>query len=58
VVGRKGEPALDRQKAGLLRRSGYPLASLTFPAEAPLSQYLQFIHYVVFALAWLRGMIS
>ena len=56
LVGRKGEPAVDRQKAGLLRRSGYPLASLTFPAEAPLSQYLQFIHYVVFALAWLRGM--
>jgi len=56
LAGRKGEPAVDRQKAGLLRRSGYPLASLTFSAEAPLSQYLQFIHYVVFGLGWLRGM--
>ena len=56
LAGRKGEPAVDRQKVGLLRRSGYPLASLTLSAEAPLSEYLQFIHYVVFALAWLREM--
>jgi hypothetical protein len=56
LAGRKGEPAVDRMKAGMLRRSGYPLASLTFPAEAPLSQYLQFIHYVIFALGWLREM--
>jgi hypothetical protein len=54
LAGRVGEPAVDRAKAGLLRRSGYPLASLTFPAGAPLSQYLQFIHYVIFALGWLR----
>lgn len=56
LAGRVGEPPVDRQKAGMLRRSGYPLASLTFSAEAPLSQYLQFIHYVVFALGWLREM--
>jgi hypothetical protein len=56
LAGRKGEPAVDRTKAGMLRRSGYPLASLTFPAEAPLSQYLQFMHYVIFALGWLREM--
>jgi glucose-6-phosphate isomerase len=56
LAGRKGEPAVDRLKGGTLRRSGYPLASLTFSAEAPLSQYLQFIHYVVFALGWLRQM--
>ena len=56
LVERKGEPVLDRQKGGLLRRSGYPLARVTLSAEAPLSQYLQFIHYVVFALGWLREM--
>lgn len=54
LVGRVGEPSVDRQKAGMIRRGGYPLASLAFDAEAPLSQYLQFIHYVVFALGWLR----
>ena len=56
LAGRQGEPAVDRVKAGLLRRSGYPLASLTFATQAPLSQYLLFIHYVVFGLGWLRGM--
>jgi len=56
LVERAGEPVLDHQKAGLLRRSGYPVARLTFAAQAPLSQYLQFIHYVVFALGWLRQM--
>ena len=53
LAGRQGEPAVERRKLALLRRSGYPLASLTLPAEAPLSRYLQFIHYTVFALAWL-----
>ncbi|MDR3718098.1 MAG: hypothetical protein P4K98_04800 [Bryobacteraceae bacterium] len=56
LVERKGEPALDRQKAGRLRHDGYPRARVTLSAEAPLSQYLQFIHYVVFGLAWLREM--
>ncbi len=56
LIERKGEPVLDRQKAGLMRRSGYPVARLTISAEAPLSHYLQFIHYVVFALGWLREM--
>jgi len=56
LVGRQGEPAADRRKLMLLRRSGYPLAVLTLPAEAPLSRYLQFIHYTVFALGWLRAM--
>lgn len=56
LIERKGEPVLDRQKSGLMRRSGYPVARLTLSAEAPLSRYLQFIHYVVFALGWLREM--
>lgn len=56
LLERKGEPALDRLKCGMLRRNGYPLARVTLSAETPLSQYLQFIHYVVFALGWLREM--
>ena len=56
LIERKGEPVLDNQKSGVLRRSGYPVARLTLSAEAPLSHYLQFIHYVVFALGCLRDM--
>jgi glucose-6-phosphate isomerase len=56
VVERKGEPALDRQKLALLKRSGYPVAVLTLPKGAPLSSYLQFIHYVVFGMGYLRNM--
>lgn len=56
LVERRGETVPDRQKAGLLRRNGYPLARVTLSAEAPLSQFLQFIHYAVFGLAWLREM--
>ena len=43
-------------KVGLLRRSGYPVASVTFPRGALLSAYMQFIHYTVFGLAYLRDM--
>ena len=32
------------------------MATLTIPAAAPLSHYMQFIHYTVFGLAWLRKM--
>lgn len=51
----QGAPDPHRERATLLRRAGYPLAALTFPAGTPLSQYMQFIHYVVFGLAYLRG---
>jgi len=56
IVERKGEPALERQKVSLLKRAGYPTAVVTLPAEAPLSSYMQFIHYAVFGLGWLRRM--
>jgi glucose-6-phosphate isomerase len=56
LVERAGEPAIDKRKLTVLRRSGYGVATLTLAADAPLSAYLQFIHYTVFALAWLRGM--
>ncbi len=42
-------------KAALIRRAGYPLASLTLSPTTPLSSYMQFIHYCVFGLAWLRN---
>lgn len=43
-----------KEKVALLRRAGYPVASLTLPKEMPLSRYMQFVHYAVFGLAWLR----
>ncbi len=48
----KGEPV---EKAALIRRAGYPLASLTLEPSTPLSAYLQFMHYCVFGMAWLRN---
>jgi glucose-6-phosphate isomerase len=42
------------EKLALLRRAGYPVAALTLPADTILSRYMQFVHYVVFGLAWLR----
>jgi glucose-6-phosphate isomerase len=54
-VQRHGAPGPDPQKIALLRRNGYPVAVLKFPA-VPLSAYMQFIHYTVFGLAYLRDM--
>ena len=48
----KGEPV---EKAALIRRAGYPLALLTLAPSTPLSAYMQFMHYCVFGLAWLRN---
>jgi hypothetical protein len=55
----KGMQAKNAQQSGaeklaLLRRAGYPVASLTLPNDTPLSRYMQFVHYMVFGLAWLR----
>jgi hypothetical protein len=50
----KGLPSGGAEKLALLRRAGYPAASLTVPKDTPLSRYMQFVHYVVFGLAWLR----
>src|SRR5581483_8224292 len=38
------------------KRAGYPVAVLTAAPAAQLSHYMQFIHYVVFGVAWLRKM--
>ena len=42
------------EKIALLRRAGYPVAALTLPKDTSLSSYMQFVHYAVFGLAWLR----
>jgi glucose-6-phosphate isomerase len=49
----KGETDQQAGKIALLRRAGYPVASITLPGSM-LSKYMQFVHYVVFGLAWLR----
>ncbi|MEZ5353698.1 MAG: hypothetical protein R2762_13750 [Bryobacteraceae bacterium] len=54
-IRRKGEP-VNGERGTLLRRAGYPLAVLTFGAREPLSTYMQFMHYVVFGLGYLRKM--
>ena len=56
LIERKGEPALDRVRLNLLKRAGYPIAVLSLEADAPLSRYMQIIHYAVFGLGWLREM--
>ena len=50
----KGAHDAGAEKLALLRRSGYPVAALTLPKDTGLSRYTQFVHYVVFGLAWLR----
>ena len=35
---------------------GYPIAVLALDAGAPLSRYMQFLHYTVFGLGYLRSM--
>jgi glucose-6-phosphate isomerase len=50
----KGMPSECAEKLALLRRAGYPAASLTLAKGTSLSRYMQFVHYVVFGLAWLR----
>jgi hypothetical protein len=50
----RGFPVEKPDKVGMLRRSGYPLASLTLPKGTQLSTYMQFIHYTVFGVAYLR----
>lgn len=56
AVAVKGMPGPDSAKIALLRRAGYPVAVLTLPRGAVLSSYMQFMHYAVFGVAWLRGM--
>lgn len=52
----KGIPNPHAKQIDLIRRAGYPVAVLTFPAHSLLSAYLQFIHYTVCGLGVLRNM--
>jgi hypothetical protein len=52
----QGMPGPAAQKAALLRRAGYPLAVADFETGTPLSRYMQFVHYTVFGLGYLRCM--
>lgn len=56
AVHRKGEKLAEAEKVAMVRRVGYPVANVTFDRGACLSRYLQFIHYTVFGVAWLRGL--
>ncbi len=56
AVQRKGEAHPEADRITELRHARYPLAMLTFPSAAPLSHYMQFMHYVVTGLAYLRRM--
>lgn len=50
--GRKPDP----QKIAALRRAGYPTAVLCVEGDHAIARYMQLIHYVVFALGYLREM--
>jgi glucose-6-phosphate isomerase len=52
----KGEPHPHAERLQMLRRQGYPVAVISVPAKASLSAYMQFVHYVVFGLGFLRNM--
>ena len=56
AIGVKGLTGPDSQKVALLRRAGYPVATVSFASGTLLAGYMQFVHYVVFGLAWLRDM--
>jgi hypothetical protein len=55
-VERNGSAHPDSAKLAALRKAGYPVATLHVPAGRGLSHYMQFVHYAVFGLAWLRNM--
>ena len=51
----RSHPNSEARKIAALRRAGYPVAVLTLPSPS-LAAYMQFIHYVVFGIAWLEQM--
>ena len=56
VVNVAGPRNPDTAKVAALRRAGYPLAILKLSGQAAVARYMQFIHYVVFGLGYLRKM--
>jgi hypothetical protein len=51
----KGAANSDAQKIAAVKRAGYPVAVLTLK-QPELSRYMQFIHHVVFGIAWQQKM--
>jgi glucose-6-phosphate isomerase len=49
-----GEPPVQTIRAVV--RAGYPVAVVHLPKHTPLSRYMQFVHYSVFGIAYLRAM--
>jgi|GEM_PF-477833 len=48
---------VDSQRITALRRAGYPVAVVHIDETAyPVARYMQFVHYAVFGLGWLRKM--
>ena len=56
VVNARGLHNPDADQVSRLRRAGYPLAVLRLHGEAAAARYMQFIHYTVFGLGYLRDM--
>lgn len=56
VIQRRGEAHPHAERIQMLRRQGYPMAVITVPGRTLLSAYMQFVHYVVFGLGFLRKM--
>ena len=52
----QGQANIHSEKVQMLKRAGYPVAVLTFPKATGLSTYMQFMHYAVFGIGWLRQM--
>ena len=52
----RGEAHPEAEALTELRHMKYPIVILTFPKNALLAAWMQFVHYVVFGLAYLRGM--
>jgi glucose-6-phosphate isomerase len=56
VVQLKGEPHPDAKVITALRHAKLPIAVLTFPGKTVVSKYMQFVHYAVAGLGYLRKM--
>ncbi len=54
MLGMSGDP--DNARITTLKRAGYPVAVLKVSGQCPVARYMQFIHYTVFGLGWLRKM--
>ena len=52
----RGEPHPEADAITELRHMKYPIAALTFPRRALIATWMQFVHYAVFGLAYLRAM--